>query len=129
MKIGRNHPCACGSGKKYKQCCGRPEAKAATRAAIREPNEQKFERAMDWINERLCEDGVPFPDRPEAAVRLMGQVTRTGLSYPVPDREPDSFQGEDLAIRSCRRTAFPRGAGARSGGSRSPGSLRPVRHR
>jgi uncharacterized protein len=23
-KIGRNDPCACGSGKKYKQCCGKP---------------------------------------------------------------------------------------------------------
>jgi uncharacterized protein len=23
-KIGRNDPCTCGSGKKYKQCCGRP---------------------------------------------------------------------------------------------------------
>jgi uncharacterized protein len=23
-KIGRNDPCACGSGKTYKQCCGRP---------------------------------------------------------------------------------------------------------
>jgi preprotein translocase subunit SecA len=22
-KIGRNAPCPCGSGKKYKQCCGR----------------------------------------------------------------------------------------------------------
>lgn len=22
-KIGRNDPCACGSGKKYKKCCGR----------------------------------------------------------------------------------------------------------
>ena len=22
-KIGRNDPCSCGSGKKYKQCCGR----------------------------------------------------------------------------------------------------------
>lgn len=25
MKIGRNDPCRCGSGKKYKQCCGRPQ--------------------------------------------------------------------------------------------------------
>ncbi len=24
-KSGRNDPCPCGSGKKYKQCCGRPE--------------------------------------------------------------------------------------------------------
>ena len=23
LKIGRNDPCPCGSGKKYKQCCGR----------------------------------------------------------------------------------------------------------
>jgi preprotein translocase subunit SecA len=22
-KVGRNDPCPCGSGKKYKQCCGR----------------------------------------------------------------------------------------------------------
>ncbi|MBN2415156.1 SEC-C domain-containing protein [bacterium] len=22
-KVGRNEPCPCGSGKKYKQCCGR----------------------------------------------------------------------------------------------------------
>ena len=24
-KIGRNDPCPCGSGKKYKKCCGRNE--------------------------------------------------------------------------------------------------------
>jgi uncharacterized protein YecA (UPF0149 family) len=23
-KVGRNEPCPCGSGKKYKRCCGRP---------------------------------------------------------------------------------------------------------
>jgi len=25
-KVGRNAPCPCGSGKKYKKCCGRAEA-------------------------------------------------------------------------------------------------------
>jgi hypothetical protein len=25
QKIGRNQPCPCGSGKKYKKCCGKPE--------------------------------------------------------------------------------------------------------
>jgi preprotein translocase subunit SecA len=25
-KIGRNDPCTCGSGKKYKKCCGRSAA-------------------------------------------------------------------------------------------------------
>ena len=24
-KVGRNDPCPCGSGKKFKQCCGSPE--------------------------------------------------------------------------------------------------------
>lgn len=24
-KIGRNWPCYCGSGKKYKKCCGKPK--------------------------------------------------------------------------------------------------------
>jgi preprotein translocase subunit SecA len=23
-RVGRNEPCPCGSGKKYKQCCGKP---------------------------------------------------------------------------------------------------------
>ena len=26
-KVGVNDPCPCGSGKKYKKCCGRPGAK------------------------------------------------------------------------------------------------------
>jgi preprotein translocase subunit SecA len=25
-KVGRNDPCPCGSGKKYKKCCGRAQA-------------------------------------------------------------------------------------------------------
>ena len=25
-KVGRNDPCPCGSGKKYKRCCGTPES-------------------------------------------------------------------------------------------------------
>jgi len=35
-KVGRNDPCPCGSGKKYKNCCGRPAATTGagrTRAA------------------------------------------------------------------------------------------------
>jgi len=31
-KVGRNDPCPCGSGKKYKKCHGAPTAKAAARA-------------------------------------------------------------------------------------------------
>lgn len=49
MKLGRNDPCRCGSGKKYKACClGKDEAaeraaraKAAEEAAAREPAAQE----------------------------------------------------------------------------------------
>jgi hypothetical protein len=101
LKIGRNDPCACGSAKKFKNCCGRPATEKSSRASEQEWNEKQFERAMDWINERLCEEGVPFPERSEAAVRLMSQVARTELNYPVPEREPDpgSYEGENLAVR------------------------------
>jgi tetratricopeptide (TPR) repeat protein len=39
MKVGRNDPCPCGSGKKHKHCCGqlaRPAAAAAVPAELRE---------------------------------------------------------------------------------------------
>jgi hypothetical protein len=38
MKIGRNAPCSCGSGKKYKQCCLRKDEEA-TRLALATPIE------------------------------------------------------------------------------------------
>lgn len=34
MKISRNEPCPCGSGKKYKRCCGR----------------KKFVKKTNWVN-------------------------------------------------------------------------------
>jgi hypothetical protein len=34
MKIGRNDPCHCGSGQKYKRCCQEKDEAAAKRGAI-----------------------------------------------------------------------------------------------
>ena len=48
-KIGRNDPCPCGSGRKYKHCCGRA-------ATTRDPDEKDHagagERALDWLASR-----------------------------------------------------------------------------
>lgn len=46
QKIGRNDPCPCGSGKKYKHCCGKPAVPAATAA---ESHEGAVERAVAWL--------------------------------------------------------------------------------
>lgn len=50
MKIGRNDPCHCGSGKKYKKCClEKDEALERERAAQAE--ETEFEDDDDWDDE------------------------------------------------------------------------------
>jgi len=50
-KIGRNDPCPCGSGKKYKQCCANSPANSP--ADFIEPERKghagAVERAIDWL--------------------------------------------------------------------------------
>ena len=48
QKIGRNDPCPCGSGKKYKQCCGKP---AAPEAPAAESLKGAGERAVAWLSQ------------------------------------------------------------------------------
>ena len=45
-KIGRNDPCPCGSGKKYKHCCGQP---ALSAAPAPDSHEGAVERAVGWL--------------------------------------------------------------------------------
>lgn len=45
-KVGRNDPCPCGSGKKYKKCC---RAKDEESAAHRREEEQAVEIALSWL--------------------------------------------------------------------------------
>ncbi len=45
-KPGRNDPCPCGSGRKYKHCCGKPEAPAAPPA---DAHDGAVERAVGWL--------------------------------------------------------------------------------
>ncbi|HET9122963.1 MAG TPA: SEC-C metal-binding domain-containing protein [Acidiferrobacteraceae bacterium] len=44
-RIGRNQPCPCGSGKKYKQCC----LQAPADAPPRKPYDGAVARALDWL--------------------------------------------------------------------------------
>jgi hypothetical protein len=50
QKIGRNDPCPCGSGKKYKHCCGQSAAPATTPAASRE-GEGAVTLAIAWLEQ------------------------------------------------------------------------------
>jgi len=48
-KIGRNDPCPCGSGRKYKHCCG---GAATTRDPDEKGHAGAVERALDWLASR-----------------------------------------------------------------------------
>lgn len=51
MKIGRNAPCPCGSGKKYKKCClGKEKHNLASKSVIR-PIEERFRFLRNKVNE------------------------------------------------------------------------------
>src|SRR5262245_47779168 len=58
MKIGRNDPCPCGSGKKYKKCClAKDEATARTAYAQQAATQRELARAFDL---------PPLPEPPPA---------------------------------------------------------------
>jgi hypothetical protein len=46
QKVGRNDPCPCGSGRKYKHCCSKPEAPLA---ASRDSHDRAVERVIAWL--------------------------------------------------------------------------------
>jgi hypothetical protein len=53
-KIGRNEPCPCGSGKKYKRCCqAREDARLVAQAQPLHPSEHRLVRPQD--GEIVCE--------------------------------------------------------------------------
>lgn len=113
MKVGRNNPCPCGSGKKHKRCCATATPGSSTQRSPRRPMnrarqvdpETAFDRYVTRIDGQLREEEVPIPDRPAAAVAEAARVTASPLrSSDVPDRDPTPgvYHGDDLVIRIRR---------------------------
>ena len=55
MAIGRNDPCPCGSGKKYKRCCIRKDQEA-----------KRVQRSMEWAQRVVGEPESPTPSEQPA---------------------------------------------------------------
>lgn len=53
IEAGRNDPCPCGTGKKYKRCCGAPRSRGYNRVLLENPSD---ERVM--IARRFREAGI-----------------------------------------------------------------------
>lgn len=74
QKIGRNDPCPCGSGKKYKQCCMLQVKPPATRRKLK----------AKWIN---------APEVPNLMERTFGNsISLAGKNY-KPLEEEKSQEG------------------------------------
>ncbi|MFZ0371433.1 MAG: SEC-C metal-binding domain-containing protein [Halobacillus sp.] len=66
MKAGRNDPCPCGSGKKYKKCCGDKKVVSLTGTVVREELDQLYYRFQDYIM-----DHYPYLLNPQEPIDQM----------------------------------------------------------
>jgi tetratricopeptide (TPR) repeat protein len=70
-KIGRNDPCPCGSGKKYKRCCqAREEARLAAQAQQLHPRELRLQQ---HDGELVCEHCQRLDALSNSVVTLVDQ--------------------------------------------------------
>jgi hypothetical protein len=92
--VGRNAPCPCGSGKKYKRCCGAPATATGPGSVAKAGREPKKSDARTpsptaerRTNDRLWPKLLKFARRPEVAIEISRALAR--------------WEDEDAAV-SCR---------------------------
>src|SRR5690242_8019223 len=98
MRVGRNDPCPCGSGKKYKKCCLEkdqqaarlpPPAPAVPQPTVAPPVEQSQDEPEAWEAETdWDEDEEPAEETEEP----------TGVKYPRPDEQLPELPPEQNKI-------------------------------
>ena len=83
QKVGRNDPCTCGSGKKYKSCCMLKDA------AGKKP---RGKITAKWLNQ---------PQGPNLMERTFGQaISGTGKSFKASKTENDQIKENDQSIET-----------------------------
>jgi hypothetical protein len=78
MKIGRNAPCPCGSGKKYKRCCGDPTKP----------------KALPWSNpsnDKVVQERAQNMGRAHKAVEKVRQQQQ-GYGHPIVSTEHSGYR-------------------------------------
>ncbi len=88
-KIGRNDPCPCGSGRKYKRCCGR----ASTPASV--PDRRLMERDLRAIGKLVA--GQEFDSFDDLNACLQREAGRGGVKW-TPETALE--QAQELVYRA-----------------------------
>lgn len=95
MKVGRNDPCPCGSGKKYKKCCAaKAQAKrsfAAKPLTVDTGLLGKMSGAMKTLKERKIQ-AVPNPVLPKAKVQSGADKGPEDLAVESAEVEPEKAE-------------------------------------
>jgi hypothetical protein len=76
MKVGRNDPCPCGSGKKYKKCCIAKDAVVE----IRKVREERFFQLKNELSEEIyqfLERSLPFSEKLRAETVFDQKISST----------------------------------------------------
>ena len=73
-KPGRNDPCPCGSGKKYKQCCLAKDEAAAHAASPTAETKQSRRKARAEVLAEMAADYAAAEDLAEASNAVIGMV-------------------------------------------------------
>ena len=96
MKIGRNHPCPCGSGKKFKQCCaGRPHALPQSGRPVDLPTKVPG-REPEPVRQRRDCDGCTACCGPALLINDPDLVSPSGESCPNLRGNRCSIHGESM---------------------------------
>lgn len=105
MNAGRNAPCPCGSGRKYKACCGRlpRHIQAATREAGEEALSVELGRLVALM------DGASYAALESAARELLGLHPQLGyawqmLGVALTNQGKDARHAWARAHNACRMT-------------------------
>ena len=90
MKIGRNVPCSCGSGKKYKKCC-------LNKAAV--PPEKLQYRRLSEVHDKLLPMLVEYGETVFGAMAPQVAFSEF-LAWPDPEDAPDEAAYRPLTTGS-----------------------------
>ena len=116
MKIGRNDPCHCGSGKKYQKCCLEKDQAAWGQAAATAAATSKHDSGKDEPSQNAGEESDAVEE--ESAVEPVELAQRTEVAeeaepppareYPRPDEElPDLPPAQNQSIEAWWAKADP----------------------
>ena len=99
MKIGRNEPCPCGSGKKYKKCClDKPEeqryAEAVSNSINNIKNEARIKNCLH-PNHDECSEKIVKAHAIQNN-RILNRIAEQGMVITMDGTEHLVFQSSDI---------------------------------